>query len=539
LLMAWDLAQYQANVAAGLIPADAHLFADDAAFQTLDKQGDVMPNQIGVVYSIPEVPPDGIPIPSDDPRLLPVTVYNDIDKLAPGQSTVINTDANGYLIPFCTPPGMYRVWVDFGAGRVMLTASDFGENIADIDPLQKPNPWQYTQTQDNYGMVITGIADSLSQIFQIRDHLGAPIFSVGNVGGPAAYGDNMTVFDGSFNVMCRLGLDGTLILDGSTLTNADIDSLHTLIAGGGGGGGSIGPDPWTFTMSGAGEGLIVKGDTGNLNAILSIKNVNGDPLFQVQPLNGTSVIGGQFKVSPSTFATPTVVIDPAGTVKLGATTLVEGDVSAVHALGTRGGTNGYATLDAAGTVPRAQLQASDWNGDLLREALQGTRNETRSRMESGTNGTISSGFLYIVPIYLIAGTVVNSISFVSGSTPAASPTHQWFGLYDQNRVQLATTVNDTTTAWGAGSIKTLNISRTASGSASSFTATYSGLYYLGICVAASTTPTLLGGATAGSPLHTLAPQFGVSNGGQTSPPTFPFTATTPTGPGPTAYAYTL
>lgn len=536
--MAWDLAQYQANITAGLIPADAHLFADDAAFQTLDKQGDVMPNQIGVVYSIPEVPLDGLPIPSDDPRLLPVTVYNSIDKLAPGQSTVINTDANGYLIPFCTPPGMYRVWVDFGAGRVMLTASDFGEDIANIDPLQKPNPWQYTQTVDNYGMVITGIAGSLSQIFQVRDNLGAPIFSIGQVGGPAAFGDNMSVFDGSFNLMCRLGLDGTLILDGSTLTNADIDSLHTLIAGGGGG-GSIGPDPWAFTMTGSGEGLIVKGDTGNLNAILSVKNSSGDPLFQVQPLNGTAVIGGQFKVIPSTFATPTVVIDPAGTVKLGSTTLVESDVSAVHALGTRGGTNGYATLDAAGTVPLAQLQGSAWKGDLLKAALQGTRNETRSRMESGTNGTISSGFLYLVPIYLASGTVVNSITFVSGSTAAVTPTHQWFGLYDQNRVQLATTTNDTTTAWAGNAIKTLSIAQKASGAASSFATTYSGLHYLGICVSAATMPTITGGATLSSPLHSLTPTFGVSNSGQTGPPAFPFTANAVTGPGPTAYAYTL
>lgn len=535
--MAWDLAQYQANVAAGLIPADAHLFADDAAFQTLDKLGDVMPNQIGVVYSIPEVPIDGIPIPSDDPRLLPVTVYTNIDKAAPGQSTVINTDENGYLIPFCTPPGMYRVWVDFGAGRVMLTASDFGENIANIDPLQKPNPWQYVQTVDNYGMVITGVAGSLSQIFQIRDHLGAPIFSVGNVGGPAAYGDDMTVFDGSFNVKARMGLNGTLTLNGSVLSKADIDSLHALITGGGG--GSLGPDPWTFTMTGSGEGLIVKGDAGNLNAILSVKDSTGNPVFQVQPIGGAAVIGTQLKVQPGAFSAPTVVLDPAGTVTLGSTALSETDVSAVHALGARGGTNGYATLDSGGTVPRAQLQGSAWKGDLLRSALQGTRNETRSRLESGTNGTISSGFLYLVPIYLTSGTVVNSISFVSGTTAAGTPTHQWFGLYDLNRVQLATTTNDTTNAWAVSSVKTLNIAQKASGAATSFTTTYSGLHYLGLMVAATTAPTIVGGTTLASPLHSLTPAFGVSNSGMTTPPPFPFTANAVTGPGPTAYAYTL
>jgi hypothetical protein len=49
-------------------------------------------------------------------------------------------------------------------------------------------------------------------------------------------------------------------------------------------------------------------------------------------------------------------------------------------------------------------------------------------------------------------------------------------------VLVGQTVDDTSTAWAANSIKTLAF-------ASPVTTTYSGLHYLGLCVAASTVPT--------------------------------------------------
>lgn len=122
--MAWDLAQYKSNVTAGLIPADARLFADDAAFQTQDTAGNVVANAVGSAYLIPDVPAYGLPIPVGDSRLLPINVYSAIDTPSPGRSTTIHTDERGYLVPFCAPVGITKVWVDFGTGRVMLTAFD-------------------------------------------------------------------------------------------------------------------------------------------------------------------------------------------------------------------------------------------------------------------------------------------------------------------------------------------------------------------------------------------------------------------------------
>jgi hypothetical protein len=63
-------------------------------------------------------------------------------------------------------------------------------------------------------------------------------------------------------------------------------------------------------------------------------------------------------------------------------------------------------------------------------------------------------------------------------------------------------VNDTTTAWAANARKTLALTST-------FTTTYSGLYYLGIMVAATTVPTIKGNtAKTGGQLGAGAPSLG-------------------------------
>ena len=109
--------------------------------------------------------------------------------------------------------------------------------------------------------------------------------------------------------------------------------------------------------------------------------------------------------------------------------------------------------------------------------------------------TLSSfgGQMYVAAIYLPAGQVVSRINFVIGDTSYIF-THQWFALLSASRVQLATTIDDTSTPWaGNNSIKSLPVARTASGAASSFTTTYSGLYYLSYCLETTTgQPKLLG-----------------------------------------------
>lgn len=115
---------------------------------------------------------------------------------------------------------------------------------------------------------------------------------------------------------------------------------------------------------------------------------------------------------------------------------------------------------------------------------------------------LSSGRLSLQAIYLPAGTTINSISFWSATTALATGTNQLFGLYDQNLNLLRSSVNDTSIAWAANSRKTLSLT-------SAFTTTYSGLYYLGIMVAATTVPTLKGNtAKTGGQLNAGTPSMG-------------------------------
>lgn len=177
---------------------------------------------------------------------------------------------------------------------------------------------------------------------------------------------------------------------------------------------------------------------------------------------------------------------------------------------------------------------------LLRNAMVPSgRIETRSRLDSGITSTqITSGTLYLVPIWLPTGTVVNSITFVAGATNSlATGTHQWFGLYDSSRVQLAVTSDDTSNAWAAQTAKTLTIATVAAGSASSFTTTYTGLHYLGLMVAASTVVNITGGGASNPTVENATPAFGAANTGQAGPNAFPFTAAAPSAAGPLAYAY--
>lgn len=115
---------------------------------------------------------------------------------------------------------------------------------------------------------------------------------------------------------------------------------------------------------------------------------------------------------------------------------------------------------------------------------------------------LSTGRLSLEAIAIRAGEVLSSISFWSATTAAGTPTNQIFGLYDRNLALLRATNNDTTTAWAANTRKTLNLTST-------FTTTYTGLYYLGIMVTATTVPTMKGyTAVTGAQLRGAAPILG-------------------------------
>jgi hypothetical protein len=127
--------------------------------------------------------------------------------------------------------------------------------------------------------------------------------------------------------------------------------------------------------------------------------------------------------------------------------------------------------------------------------------------------------MYMGAIYLPDNLLITSISFVSGGTALVTGVNQWFALYDSSLNLLRQTNDDTSTAWGANTVKTLNLSTT-------FTTTAAGMYYIGIMVNATTVPTLrsFAGATA-TTLYGIAPILF----GQTSDTGLTTTAPNPAG----------
>jgi hypothetical protein len=163
------------------------------------------------------------------------------------------------------------------------------------------------------------------------------------------------------------------------------------------------------------------------------------------------------------------------------------------------------------------------------------KRETYSRIDvSSTSAAtpLTSGTLFFCSIPLDpADGAITSITFHSGSTALAGGTHQWFGIFDTGRNMLATTTDDTTTAWGTTNPKTLNIAQIASGAAASYTPPSKARYLLGILVVATTMPNLTGRTVINSPgLMSLSPVLlGNSQTGLAGPPAFPQSYASPSG----------
>lgn len=164
------------------------------------------------------------------------------------------------------------------------------------------------------------------------------------------------------------------------------------------------------------------------------------------------------------------------------------------------------------SVPRATASP-------LHLAPAGAMAETAPRAVAtlATVSALTSGTLRLVAIALAAGQVVTSVRFTSIGA-ATTPTNQWFGLFDSSRAALRLTADDTTTAWGANASKTLALS-------SPYTVATSGLYYLGLMVAAAAVPTLVGiSSTSIATGITPILAGNSSDAGLTAPPALPFAA---------------
>jgi hypothetical protein len=108
------------------------------------------------------------------------------------------------------------------------------------------------------------------------------------------------------------------------------------------------------------------------------------------------------------------------------------------------------------------------------------------------------------------GVTVNNITMAAGSTAKGGGSHGWYVLADSSLIVRAVTADQTDTASVWGTINTVYTLPT-----NSYTTTYTGLYYIGVMVAASTVPTFLCTTATTNSVVALTPVLSGACGGAT------------------------
>ncbi len=158
------------------------------------------------------------------------------------------------------------------------------------------------------------------------------------------------------------------------------------------------------------------------------------------------------------------------------------------------GTGGQ-SLTLSGTTPT-------WTapGMRARPGPTGCLAETfpRSMIPINQTSMLTSGTILLTAIALQKGQLVSSASFYAGTTALGTGTHQYFSLHDSTLARVALSADDTSTAWGTNTKKTLSFT-------SAFTVVTTGLHYIGLLVTASIVPTLYGQNEASSVVQSDTP----------------------------------
>lgn len=148
------------------------------------------------------------------------------------------------------------------------------------------------------------------------------------------------------------------------------------------------------------------------------------------------------------------------------------------------------------------------------------------RFQCGGNlSALTTQVMLSVALPLQAGDIVTSLTFMSATTAANTPTNYWFALYSPGGALIAQTADQTNTAWGANTAKTLALS-------APHLVTAAGVYFAAIMVKATTPPTLVGTAlhhaNVAANVGTLGFKVLAQTSGSSLTDTAPATIATPT-----------
>jgi hypothetical protein len=156
------------------------------------------------------------------------------------------------------------------------------------------------------------------------------------------------------------------------------------------------------------------------------------------------------------------------------------------------------------------------NGDWLRAGSPAVYAESIPKLLAGADNAIAAtGVEMAVKIPLVAGTVVTSLTFVTGGTAAGTPTAGYAVLRDTSGNKLAQTADFGSTARAANTAYTVSLATAQLISATGF-------YYVGISFTASTVPTLRGVSLGNAAVTAVGTTLSVTHGsavGATAPST--------------------
>jgi len=162
-------------------------------------------------------------------------------------------------------------------------------------------------------------------------------------------------------------------------------------------------------------------------------------------------------------------------------------------------------------------------------APTGSLAETFPRWAIGGAWGPTSGVLNLSAIGLTAGEPISEITIAAGSA-ASGQSHWWLGIWGMGLTPAALSADQLTASFPANQAITLNIASMASGSASTWTPSRTGLHYIGFAMVASGMPNLIGPVSNSNVVITgLNPSLGgASTTGLTGLPGFGSAAITPT-----------
>lgn len=133
---------------------------------------------------------------------------------------------------------------------------------------------------------------------------------------------------------------------------------------------------------------------------------------------------------------------------------------------------------------------------------------------SGSQQLAASGTLYVMGITLPQYLTVSAITMATKATAAAGLTHGWYVLLDGGLVVRGVTADQTSSTWTAAQTAyPLSLG-------TPYVTTYTGLYYVGLCVTATTQPAMCTTGGLSQALAAISPILcgSVSTGYSATPP---------------------